>query len=27
VGTRDDIENVKVGGPAVTVLRGELELP
>jgi trans-2,3-dihydro-3-hydroxyanthranilate isomerase len=27
VGSRDDIETVKVGGPAVTVLRGELELP
>jgi trans-2,3-dihydro-3-hydroxyanthranilate isomerase len=25
VGPRDDIETVKVGGPAVTVLRGELE--
>jgi trans-2,3-dihydro-3-hydroxyanthranilate isomerase len=27
VGTRNDIETVKVGGPAVTVLRGELEIP
>lgn len=26
VGTREDIQTVKVGGPAVTVLRGELEL-
>lgn len=27
VGPRDDIKTVKVGGPAVTVLRGELEIP
>ncbi len=27
VGPRDDIESVRVGGPAVTVLRGELEIP
>jgi len=27
VGSREEIETVKVGGPAVTVLRGELEIP
>lgn len=27
IGPRDDIETVKVGGSAVTVLRGELEIP
>lgn len=27
VGPRDDIRTVRVGGPAVTVLRGELEIP
>jgi hypothetical protein len=26
VGPRDDIETVKVGGPAVTVVRGELTI-
>lgn len=27
VGPREDIQTVKIGGPAVTVLRGELEIP
>jgi predicted PhzF superfamily epimerase YddE/YHI9 len=27
VGSREEIETVKVGGAAVTVLRGELEIP
>lgn len=27
IGLRDEIETVKVGGPAITVLRGELEIP
>ncbi len=27
VGSRDAIETVKVGGPAITILRGELEIP
>jgi hypothetical protein len=26
VGARDDIQTVKVGGPAVTVIRGELSI-
>jgi len=27
IGSRDAIETVKVGGPAITVLRGVLEVP
>ena len=26
IGTRDDIQTVKVGGPAVTVIKGELSI-